>query len=564
MRSITRSVVHVAFLLLIAIVAACSDDDTGQATPSSTAVPSASVTATGTATATATVTATPSHAPQGRSGAAALDALIELLLRGQADELAGKFTVSARQHCSLHTAGPPPQQTTMPPAEWTSRFASASRSLYAVFRGQPNEVPSAEYQVVFSVSAADAPTGWRFYVDGDRIVDVVAGCDGPPSVYAPSAAGAYERFVVLPPREDLPKAPMGHALSMRSGVGDVDAVLEVLERRDLQALNALVSLQEFPCSAEQARPSASPAPDPTPPPLPPPLVPCPEGAAPGTAVRGLLELGCFGREARLADRALLNWAIRDGVTLHGVAAIPDGHQPDADHVLVLVSPEAPFRWLSGGLLVRDGRVIGAIEDCGAPEGLYPPSRYLVPQPPIGQTAPGARTSGVQIVDGIIAAMRARDAVALIALTDFDTVECTAEQTGIGGPPLCAPGEPVGTTVGVIWGASCEGYPIRREEVLAAYQRLLEQQRDVFAVTDRGEGESQYSFGRGRYELVFSGAVDPAAPPIARSTRNVALTATQAGVTTLRFGCGPAQPQALISPGRTPDWLIAPPGWQSPG
>jgi hypothetical protein len=280
-------------------------------------------------------------------------------------------------------------------------------------------------------------------------------------------------------------------------------------------------------------------------------------------VRGLAEVGCFGRDGRVAERPLLQWAVREGATLHGVAKLPAEYQPPADYLVMLVVPKTPFQWQSGGLLVSAGRIVAAVDDCGGPEGMYPPARYLVPPPPLGQTAPPNRRAGVEVLDSIIAAVAARNGEALVRLTDFEQVGCTVEQAGIGGPPACVAGEPPGTPVDVLWGAQCEGFSIRRSEVLASYQRLLTQERSIFAATDRGERASQYSFGRGRYELVFEGAVSPDATPMERSTRNVALIASEQGITTLRFGCGPVQSQALISPGLSPDWLIAPPGWQPP-
>src|SRR5687768_4447117 len=175
MRALRRVRVHVAcVLVLTTLIAGCFDDDADAPTPSPTIAASPIATA---SPPTPTASPTPPQAPDGRSGVAALDALIEVLLRGQADELAAKFTLSARQFCA--SSSPTAPMTMMPTREWTSRFASAARSLYAVYRGQPNEFPHAEYQVAFAVAAADAPTGWRFYIEGDRIVDVVAGCEGP-------------------------------------------------------------------------------------------------------------------------------------------------------------------------------------------------------------------------------------------------------------------------------------------------------------------------------------------------------------------------------------------------
>jgi hypothetical protein len=540
MRALRLSCLHAACVLVLTmLIAGCSDDDADSPTPSPTTAASASATA---STPTPTASPTLPHAPQGRSGVAALDALIEVLLRGQADELASQFTVSARQNCSSAspTATPAPR-VTMPASEWTSRFASASRSLYAVFRGQENEVPRAEFQVVFSVSAADAPTGWRFYVDGDRVIDVVAGCDGPPSVYAPSVVGAYDRFVILPSREELPKPPPGHPLSMRSGVREVDAILEVLERRDLASLNALVSLQEYPCEAQGEA-----------------VLRCAAGASATTPVRGFPELTCSAHLARLSERAFLDWATRPGATLHAVAVVPSGHAPESDHTIIVITPVRPFKWESNGLLIRAGRVVGAIDGCDIPDGMYPPLKYVVPQPLLGQPAPPGRRAGVAVLDAIIDAMRSQSVTALMALTDFDHVGCVAEQTGIGAPPLCRAGEVTGTTVEAITSAQCEGSQLRRDELMSAYGRLLQQQREVFAVTDRGEGETRYSFGRGRYELVFEGKADAGDTSERQFTRNIALIATEQGVTLLRFGCGPGSATELISPGRAPMFVIAPP------
>jgi hypothetical protein len=165
-----------------------------------------------------------------------------------------------------------------------------------------------------------------------------------------------------------------------------------------------------------------------------------------------------------------------------------------------------------------------------------------------------------VLDAIIEAMRRQDAQALLALTDFEQVACVAASEGIGGPPLCRPSEAPGTLVAVLTTAQCEGGPARRDELTVGYTRLLEQRREIFAVTDRGERETQYSFGRGRYELVFEEILGPADSPERHITSSVAVTANDRGITLLRFGCGFVHAAQLISPGREPEFVIEPTGW----
>src|SRR5690606_23921462 len=117
--------------------------------------------------------------------------------------------------------------------------------------------------------------------------------------------------------------------------------------------------------------------------------------------------------------ATLDRVARTASALHAVVEVPDGYLLEAQHLLVFVTQVAPYHWESAGLYEQDGRIVGIHTQCYSyPQGMYPPSAFVLPPPADANDIDAGRTSGVPAVDDTLVALRAGDAGALDALTDW--------------------------------------------------------------------------------------------------------------------------------------------------
>ena len=97
-------------------------------------------------------------------------------------------------------------------------------------------------------------------------------------------------------------------------------------------------------------------------------------------------------------------------------------------------------------------------------------------------AASARRTGNVAVDSVLAAIEARDAAKLAALSAFVDAGCTTAQ-GLGGPPKCKSGQAEGTVVRVFPIAGCEGGYIEPTQLQTTLtQEISSQNPRVFAVT----------------------------------------------------------------------------------
>ena len=140
------------------------------------------------------------------------------------------------------------------------------------------------------------------------------------------------------------------------------------------------------------------------------------------------------------------------------------------------------------------------------------------------TQPGA-TTGIAAVDRVVASVRERDASAVVSQISWKKVACTTAQ-GLGGPPSCRAGEPVGTIVEVVFSSSCDGAYLRRDEVAPLVGHFLDVGGRLAGVY-RHNGLTTPS---SQYVLVYS--VDSTAGNQAK-----ALFVSDSGIVGFTFSCG---------------------------
>jgi hypothetical protein len=358
---------------------------------------------------------TPTYAPGGRTGDKALDTIIDALLSDNAAALAGRFGKLAARERVLYTGG---EERRVPLAEWAGRLFAAKRSLYSVYT---DEVVDARIALAVDSGGA-AAENWQFGVDNGRLVEVEihllppgaeAQVDGdrlyylthsPPSPAGPP--GYYERFYVLPPEDRLPRPPASRPLSARTGDTGVDRLLALLEARDASGLRAAI-------------------------------VPSDD----------LIVPACGYDEEMLEPAYLDRWAeetARTALQLHAVARVPEGYPWPGQHLIILVSQVNPLWWSTMGIFERQGQIV-AIVPLGSCAPGYPPARFLLPPPPIGQAFDESRRPAFPRANPVLDAVYQGDVAALATLIDYPMVEC-APPLGLGSPPPCPPGSSPGTPV----------------------------------------------------------------------------------------------------------------------
>ena len=508
--------------VLAVVAVGCTSDGSRSETPTL----QASVTVTATATATSAppvetsrtpeplATQGPTIAPDGRTPDEALNDLIESVLHDDATTLEQRYGYASAREFErsdiLRTV------LEVPAADWASRLAASERSLYAVVRGHPQVTPLRDFNVVIAVSHDGEREGWRFAVQRGRFVDIFIGSGASPSARVPPVRLVYDRFIVLPPADELPQPPPGHELSVRTGDADVDGLIALVEAHHAAGLIASMDLGP---AAEL------------------PVRSCPTPLDP--------------RDAEYVRQELTTLA-GQAISLHAVADLPDGYQPAGDHLLIFVLSTAPYDWARIGVIELGGRVVALVTSCVA----YPPLAFIVPPPAEPEELEPGRRSGNAIVDAVLDAIDAGDAEALAELIDYEQIGCVAEHAGIGSPPTCLPGEAPGAPVEALLIATCgsEWSLARPEGALGALQLIASGDWALFAAVDRGFRTGNSVYNRTRTQVVLASGPDREPGPA-----DLALTFSDRGLTTILL-CGLYPPAALIAPGRAPSFLLAPPGW----
>ncbi len=454
----------------------------------------------------------PTFAPDGRSGIAEVDWIIDNLVGMTATELSAEYPdVTLREFTGV-------EDLLLTASEWAARLDAAERSLFAVVREPEGSgiFPAREVNIILSVTApAGEATGWRIAVERGRIVDMASGSARSisPASYTREIGFNYERFLVLPPRDELPQVTSSHALNTRTNVPGVDRLISILESHDG---DELVASGFKPVAFSRCRTRQPERED--------------------VATRRLSEIG------------------QQVIGVHSVVELPVGYLPVADHMLLMVLEISPYRWSMAALIERDGAIVGFdLCETDRPESLYPPQAY--PVPPVADLADldPARRSGIEPIDMFLDALAASDLSALLGRVDYKQVACVREQRGIGGPPLCGEGEPEGTLVDVVIFAQCEGHYVRRQDMAAPFSLLLGKSWALYSVVQPGP-PSRDSFTPGIWQAILVD-LEAAADSFQRS---ISPWFNEAGLSGFLNTCGQANPGDVERSGTAPAFLLPPP------
>jgi hypothetical protein len=280
-------------------------------------------------------------------------------------------------------------------------------------------------------------------------------------------------------------APSAEPGSRRTGIPDVDRIIDVVESGDVAAFMAL--LERFPekCAANPMGVGSPPR--------------CPPGVPDGGTVETFRWVACErGYESEL-DGVVMSWSARKS-TLYAAFKGPPGYVftfidlAKGDYSLVFVDN------LNVGtrIEVAKGRVIGAWFGCGPGDDtvkrmiddaggsfLVPPA-YALAAPtstpvPTADGYPLSRGTGVFEVDLVLGALESGNAARIAAHFRLQPIGCITEPVGIPSPPFCKEGQAKGTPVEVMPVAGCEGEYLERFELPAVADRLAKPGLRLFAV-----------------------------------------------------------------------------------
>ena len=394
-------------------------------------------------------------APDGRTGIAEVDAAIDALLHDDGDALNRAFSgITAREELRIQAEAPGSYTTDtleVTAARWTARLAAARKSLYAVLQSEPlivdvvlaidsgGAIPEAWIATLqdgqfraLSIFSGYMPAGITF----SAVLSVVSLSPSLPSLRSiPSPADQYEKYLVLPPKPDLPQPPPGHPLSVRTGNAGVDRLIAMLQAGDVTGLqSSLADGSQLPFR---------------------------DSCEPDVLTK-----------SRQSIQTLLATIAGDVVGVRAIAVLPVGYEPAGEHLVVLQVRQAPYRWEIYGLVEQDSRITGVVQSDCAPSPppsslLFPPGEYLpplVPPPAAAGTFDAARRSGIPIVDSVLDALQSRDAAALETLFDFTPIACVPFGPAFGQGeygPACRQDEAPGTVVDGLPGSVCHGLWSRR-------------------------------------------------------------------------------------------------------
>ncbi|MGH2377237.1 MAG: hypothetical protein ACRDGT_02040 [Candidatus Limnocylindria bacterium] len=460
----------------------------------------------------------PSLAPDGRTGDADIDALIDGLLRGDLATLTAKYgELPAREErCDPSCDG-----VRIAPDTWIARLVGGRPSLYAVYTGDPVDA-----EVMLAVrGSGDILEAWRLSVETGRIAHLeifLPSADWPSGMpilnygRMPSPMHDYERYYVLPPADDLPEPPRIHAPSARTGVASVDDLLAALERRDAAfLLGRFADRSAFP-----VRPCDRPE-----------------------EVQGAAFAEAWSKQT-----------VADLYGLHAVAIVPAGHQPEADHLVVTFRQIKPYWWAATGIFERQGEIVGVItaEHGCSVEVIAPAGRYVVAPPTGGVSGiDPSRRSGIAVIDAVLDAAEARDEAAMDALIEYTRDPC-GDPSGAppgAGPPACPPGTTPGTLVEILPEIVCHGGHAERDRAARAVIEWMKLDRPsgLYAVVEATSPGGRNDSPDTRYLAVIASRDGPA----------VTLSIGERGVSRIDASCGPAHPEARIG-GPPPSYLLPPP------
>ncbi len=152
----------------------------------------------------------------------------------------------------------------------------------------------------------------------------------------------------------------GDGAANRTGIPEIDQVLDAVESDDAEQIEALISVGQRPCKVvgDISPPAGVP------------IIECREGEPEGTLVDAFWNGSCefslwyrAGRnDAALTARRVVGWDLE----LHGVFKAPSLESIAADYTAVFAHTDGAGAVRGIALPILDGKIIGTDQDCGLP------------------------------------------------------------------------------------------------------------------------------------------------------------------------------------------------------
>jgi hypothetical protein len=188
---------------------------------------------------------------------------------------------------------------------------------------------------------------------------------------------------------------------------------------------------------------------------------------------------------------------------------------------------------------------GCGEDADSPQPTV--TREAATPTATAQDSDGTPTTGIEAVDRAINAVLASDRDGLLAQVSLTSIACVATAEGIGGPPLCRPGEAEGTEVDVLPMGTCEGFYLREDEIPQSLESLNFDAAEVYGVYP---APAEFFPPGGDYVLVFEHGEG------ATGSSAFELIVSDAGIVGMLLGCAQT-PAQMVEFQRLADPILPP-------
>lgn len=291
------------------------------------------------------------------------------------------------------------------------------------------------------------------------VLALASACDDGDTAEPTATPAATSEPTATAPATATPTAPTG-----RTGIPELDAVIDALRSGDPAAIELLLRFNSVPCTTAFGLGG-------------PPK--CGPGESDGDLVDVFLNFGCEGGYAAPEDAGRLAEGFASK-PLYAVYRVPDDYgftnESYADlgfptEYTAIVSDEE--RTAATELLIHEGGIIGTRFSCVAPPEEFVKALGLedaVLPPPTDRT-------GIPELDAVIDFLRLGDSKAMQQaarqLVGFTEVACTTTPQGIGSPPECQLNEEDGELVDVFPVSTCEFQYVRPHEINSVLSLLAD-------------------------------------------------------------------------------------------
>ena len=311
----------------------------------------------------------------------------------------------------------------------------------------------------------------------------------------------------------MPPLVLGWEAEQRSGIPEVDAVIDAVVGGDASAMRGLIRYSIMACWPELQGAGSPPV--------------CADGERAFEGILVVLVSTCGIEHVRATDDGWVHERLTGGeprlYALLKPSGLDQGFWPEAQYVVVFLS-DLPQLWSS--VVVQDGAIMSVRLGCGESPAetlaRVDADDVLLPPPQWGLS----RVTGLDAVDDAIYAVAIRDLDVLRLSVRPSLVGCVTAEELPSRRPLCAIGESFGDEVEALPVSGCrDGYLRKGAELNEALESLVHGTPSLYGVFEGGARP----WPEGEYDVLV--AVEDRG-----EMRGISLVVSGRGVVGLRIGC----------------------------